>query len=416
MIKELTKGVRLNCIKSNKFKDICISINFISENNQKIATLRSLLSMMLVDRSNLYNTKQKMNEICDHLYGCTLGSRVVAYGKGHCVELRSKIINPVYIHENHNILNDWLNFIHEIVFNPSLEQDVFDENKTILESRIRRKEDDAQSYIISKVFEHVSEDEPLSIHVKGTVDCLNEFDLEDVRNTYEQLIKNDRVEIVICGDFDENQMMKMISSKLNFANRESNLELNYLIKSNDKGIKVEDKVQPQTNIAMMFATNTEIQDKKYPALKVANAIFGQLPCSFLFRVVREEHSLCYSISSHLISYDGGCLVTTGIKKENVSKTIDLILEQLQKCQNGEFNEELLDTTKMMLVNALKNSLDEMSSIVGYAFTNSLLNRNYPIEKNIEDVMNVTKEDCIEIFNRMKYLGAYVCQSEEYDYE
>ncbi len=416
MIKELSKGVRLNCIKSNKFKDICISINFISKNDQMSATLRSLLSMMLVDRSNLYDTKQKMNQICDHLYGCTLGSRVVAYGKGHCVELRSKIINPVYIHENHNIVNDWLNFIHEIVFNPSLQQDVFEENKTILESRIRRKEDDAQSYTISKVFEHVSEDEPLSIHVKGTVDCLNECSLNDIKNTYEQLIKNDRIEIVICGDFDENQMIKMISSKLNFNERNTDLELNYLIKSNDKGIKVEDKVQPQTNIAMMFATNTEIQDKKYPALKVANAMFGQLPCSFLFRVVREEHSLCYSISSHLISYDGGCLVTTGIEKENVSKTIDLILEQLQKCQNGEFDEELLDTTKMMLVNALKNSLDEMSSILGYALTNSLLNRNYPIEKNIEDVMKVSKEDCIEIFNRMKYLGTYVCQSEECDYE
>ena len=416
MVKELSKGVRLNCIKSNKFKDICISINFISENHQKSATQRSLLSMMLVDRSNLYNTKQKMNQICDHLYGCTLGSRVVSYGKGHCVELRSKIINPIYIHENHNIINDWLNFINEIIFNPCLQQNVFEENQTILESRIRRKEDDAQSYTISKVFEYVLPNEPLSIHVKGTIDYLNKCNLEDIKETYEQLIKHDRVEIVICGDFDENQMFKMISSKLKFNDRNSNLELNYLIESKEKGIKTEDKVQPQTNIAMMFATNTDIFDSKYPALKVANAMFGQLPSSFLFRVVREEYSLCYSISSHLISYDGGCLVTTGIEKENVDKTIELILEQLEKCQKGEFDDELLETTKMMLVNALKNSLDEMSSILGYAFTNSLLNRNYPIEKNIEDVMNVTKKDCIEIFNRMKYLGTYVCQTKEIDYE
>ena len=241
MIKELTKGVRLNCIKSNKFKDICISINFISENDQKSATLRSLLSMMLVDRSHLYNTKQKMNEICDHLYGATLGSRVVAYGKGHCVEIRSKIIDPIYIHENHNILNDWINFINEIIFNPSLEEDVFEENKTILESRIKRKEDDAQSYTISKVFEYVSPDEPLSIHVKGTIACLDECNLDDVKKTYHQLIANDRVEIVICGNFDENQMIKMISSKLKFNERNTNLELNYLIKSNDKGIEIEEK-------------------------------------------------------------------------------------------------------------------------------------------------------------------------------
>ena len=416
MIKELSKGVRLNCIKTNKFKDICMSINFISNNEQMSATQRTLLSMMLVDRSALYNTKQKMNQICDHLYGCTLGSRVVAYGKGHCVELRSKIINPVYIHENHNILNDWINFIHEIIFNPCLDENVFDENKTILESRIKRKDDDAQSYTISKVFEYVGENEPLSIHVKGTLNCLNECNLQNIKEEYQKLIQENQIEIVICGDFDENQMIKMIDSKLNFSDRNSNLELNYLINSNEKGINVEDKDQPQTNIAMMFATNTDIFDSKYPALKVANAMFGQLPSSFLFRVVREEHSLCYSISSHLISYDGGCLVTTGIEKENVEKTIQLILEQLQKCKDGQFDDELLDTTKNMLVNALKNSLDEMSSIIGYAFTNSILKRYYPIENNIKDVMNVTKEDCIEVFNRMKYLGTYVCQTKEDDYE
>ena len=416
MIKELTNGVRLNCIKTNKFKDICMSINFISNNDQMSATQRTLLSMMLVDRSNLYNTKQKMNQICDHLFGCTLGSRVVAYGKGHCIEIRSKIINPVYIHENHNILNDWINFIHEIVSNPCLEENVFDENKTILESRIKRKDDDAQSYAISKVFEYVGENEPLSIHVKGTIDCLNKCNLNDIKNEYHNMINNNQIEIVLCGDFDENQMIKMISSKLNFSERNLDLELNYLIQSKEKDIKIEEKDQPQTNIAMMFSTNTDIFDSKYPALKVANAMFGQLPSSFLFRVVREEHSLCYSISSHLISYDGGCLVTTGIEKENVDKTIKLILEQLDKCKQGEFDDELLDTTKIMLVNALKNSLDEMSSIIGYAFTNSLLKRNYPIEKNIEDVMNVTKEDCIEIFNRIQYLGTYVCQSKEDNYE
>ena len=43
-----------------KFKDICISINFINKNEEKKATERSLLSMMLVDRCNRYDTKKKM--------------------------------------------------------------------------------------------------------------------------------------------------------------------------------------------------------------------------------------------------------------------------------------------------------------------------------------------------------------------
>ena len=64
--------------------------------------------------------------MCDHLYGCSLGSRVLTYGQAHCIELRSKIINPVYIHENHNIINDWLNFVHEVIFNPFIVDGKFD--------------------------------------------------------------------------------------------------------------------------------------------------------------------------------------------------------------------------------------------------------------------------------------------------
>ena len=83
-----------------------------------------------------------------------------------------------------------------------------------------------------------------------------------------------------------------------------------------------------------------------------------------------------------------------------------------KCKNGEFTDEMLETTKTMLVNALLSSLDEMSSIVGYNLGNSILRRNYPIEENIQNVMNVTKEDCIEVFKKMKHIATYVCMNKE----
>ncbi len=416
MKQTISKNVTLNCIHSKKFKDICISINFLNKGTKISATERCLLSMMLVDRCNKYNTKKEMSDMCDHLYGCSLGSRVLTYGKAHCIELRSKIINPVYIHENHNIINDWLNFVHEVIFNPFIvngefDDNLFDENKKILYSRIKRKEDEAQSYTVSRLLDMVK-DYPLGIKARGDLESLKGITKEDIYKQYQQLLNEDQIEIIVCGDFDEKQITKQILDKLNFKDRNEEIETFYVIDSNDYGNVKEEKNYSQTNIAILYSTGISITDELYPTLKVCNGIFGQLPSSFLFQVVREQHSLCYSISSNLISYDGACIVTTGIEKENVDMTLNLIDEQLKKCQNGEFSDEMLDTTKRMLVNALLSSLDEMSSIVGYNLGNSILRRNYPIEENIQNVMNVTKEDCTRVFNKMKHMATYVCMSKE----
>lgn len=416
MIYNISRNVTLNCIQSKKFKDICISINFLNKSDKISATKRCLLSMMLVDRCNSLNTKKDMSDMCDHLYGCSLGSRVLTYGKAHCIELRSKIINPVYIKDNQNVVNDWLNFIHEVIFNPFIvnnefDDNLFEENKKMLYSRIKRKEDEAQSYTVSKVLDMV-EGYPLGIKARGDLESLKDITKKDIFDQYQKLIHEDQIEIVVCGDFDEEQLTKEITEKLNFKDREDATETYYVVESKDFEKKMEEKNYSQTNVAILYSTGISIKDNKFPALKVANGILGQLPSSYLFQVVREQHSLCYSISSNLISYDGACIITTGIEKENIDKTLQLIDEQLMKCKNGEFSDEMLETTKRMLVNALLSSLDEMSSIIGYNLGNMILERDYPIEENIKNVMSVTKEDCLEVFKKMEHMATYVCMSKE----
>lgn len=416
MKKIISEGVTLNCIQSKKFKDICLSINFLSDNDIKKATKRSLLSMMLVDRCNKYDTKKKMSDKCDLLYGCSLGSRVLTYGKGHCIEIRSKIINPMYIDDNQYFLDEWIDFVSETIFNPLMnnhqfDDKLFDENKKILYSRIKRREDDAQSYTVSKVLELAGKNQPLCIKARGDLSVLSDIQLEEITKQYDEMIDYDQIEIVACGDFNEEEMIQLIESKLKFKNRKKSCETYYSIENNDFGIQSEEKKQSQTNIAMIYSTDILILDQEYSALKVANGILGQLPSSYLFQVVREQHSLCYSILSTLISYDGALLITTGIEKENIEKTISLIQQQIKRCQDGDFSEELLQTTKKMLINGLLSSLDEMSSIVGYNLGNSILNREYTIEENIQNVEKVTKEDCIRVFNKMKHMATYICASE-----
>lgn len=417
MKKTIKNGVSIHCIHSDKFKDICISFNFFSSIHEKSATERALLSMMMSESCALYNSKKKMSEALDYLYGCTLGSRVISYGQLHCLEIRSKIVNPSYIRKNQNLLNDWINLLCEVLFSPYMIHDqfsidLFEENKRILQDKIVRKMDDPQSYTLRKALKLAGQGQPLGIFSNGDAECLKNLTVEDVTRQYHQMIDHDRIEILVCGDFDEQNMMTMLSNKLKFSDRLVNNESYYQLHfSNYEEIR-EEKLQSQSNIALICATNTSLMDSDYPALKVANGLFGQLPCSYLFQVVREQHSLCYSIFSSLISYDGALVISTGVEKENIDQALSLIKKQLIRCQKGDISQELLETTKKMLCNSLKSSLDEMTGILGYNLSNSILNRDYSIEKNIEDIKKVSLEDCVKVFQKIELAAAFITAAKE----
>ena len=56
----VNNGVCLHIENTNKFKDVTVSIRFLTNLTKESATIRSLLGNLLVDRTEKYDTKQKM--------------------------------------------------------------------------------------------------------------------------------------------------------------------------------------------------------------------------------------------------------------------------------------------------------------------------------------------------------------------
>ena len=419
---KIREGVTLNFIQSDKFKDIAVYIDFLHELIEKDATERSVLSMMMTDRCEKYDTKQKMSNVCDELYGATLSCRTIGCGGGHVVEFRSKIINPMYVEGSANLLRDQLCLIKEILFNPYYEQghfskEIFDEAVRLLKSKIMRRLDDAQTYSLLLAFQKAGEQQPLSISALGSLDILSKLTIEDVEKQYQSMLTNDPVEIMVCGQYDELQMGRMIESIFDFTQRSAKVNTHYCLNTaaSDEITKVEKDI-PQTNIAMIWKNGIDVVDEQYAALRVANGIFGQYSTSYLFQEVREKHSLCYSIFSNLISFDGALVVSTGIEHQNIDQTIQLIKEQFERCKKGEFSDELISVTNKMIINSLKASRDDMNSMMSYAYNNSLLNRELTIEENIERISNVSKEAILKAFNACELLATVVLTGKEKAHE
>ncbi len=128
--------------------------------------------------------------------------------------------------------------------------------------------------------------------------------------------------------------------------------------------------------------------------------------------VREKNSLCYSIYSNLIAFDGAMGITTGIEKKDIDQVLMLIQEQIETLKNGTFDEELLTVTKTMIINSLKAGDDVMNTMATLRYQNDLLNREYTSKDIIECIQKVTRADVIEMAQRLEQKTTYIVTSEE----
>ena len=411
-------GIKIHVIAEKKFKDIGVSIRFSAPLREESASARSMLAMLFCDYCAAYPSKQAMANHMDRLYGMSFHASTMGYGKGQVLEIRSRILDDRYVDSKEHLLEEQFAFLHEVIFHPYLEDGKFaesmiEEARTVLLSKLKRMQDDPSSYSVSRALELADHAAPLSISALGTKKRIQSISGEEVFAAYEQLLQEDEIDVIVCGNVDERKIEELVKRYLPFSGEHREIAHAYQVQIAAPLRRIEEsKAISQTYLMLLYQSNCQIGDKNYWPLKVANAMLGQYPSSFLFQEVREKHSLCYSIYSNLISFDGALAITTGIQRKDIEKAIALIHEQVEKIKSGAFSEELFATSKDLLYASIKGTKDEMASFMAYAYQCALLKEPFDLESTLQEIKAVTREDIIQAASLLEEKLIYVLYGEE----
>lgn len=154
----------------------------------------------------------------------------------------------------------------------------------------------------------------------------------------------------------------------------------------------------QGKLVLGFRLGMTDRNDDYAAKRIMSDVFGGNPNSKLFKVVREEMSLCYYCSSRMIRAKGVMLVQSGIESFNEEKAKQAILDQLEEIKKGNFTEADLDASKKALEDAFKSVSDSPEALDSW-FTTQLEHSEYLYpEDYINMFKGVTKEDVIRAAN------------------
>ncbi|MFR6071866.1 MAG: M16 family metallopeptidase [Faecalitalea cylindroides] len=396
----------MNYISSNKFSDVSVAIRTQLPLERSTITAYNILVYMLKTKTELFKTKQALISNLNEAYGMKLACGLSSYGADLILTTRIQYIRSDWIEEE-----DYIHKVKEItdqvLFHSVLDEASFEEAKYLYRNKLTRILDDPDGLVIYTCLTTLNTNHEISIPIQGSLDDLDQLTLQDIQNVYSAYLKADK-HILVCGCLDEEMKTYLermdSSSKLN-STRSLLPILDYQEEIIEKNIS-------QSSIALVYATSTDILSEDYYKMFVMNSLLGQSPTSLLFEEVREKHSLCYSISSYLIQFDGALIITLGTNKENIEKAIDLINQQIQRIIDLDFDPELLNTAKKDCIDSLIVAQDYPFSQIDQRFMDVLLSRDTDRDKKIKNIQKVSLEDVSAAAKKLKKISSVIVKEVE----
>ena len=408
----LKNGITFHNINSNKFKTNLCAVFLTFPITFENATKDTLIALMLKRGSKNLKTREEITSKLAELYGAEFDSGIDKSGDNHVLKFYLESLNEEYLPKKENLLEKSIEVLLDIVFNPNVENDKFNENfleqeKEHLEQIINSKIDNKAMYALNRCVEEMYEGKPYGIYKYGYVEKLTEITAQNLYEYYKNLIATCKIDIFVSGNntnvdriLQNNEIIK------NLQDREPEYVKEGSLSNSNTEKLVEDKMDvSQGKIVIGMDLKLQNAEEQYWA-HVYNTILGGSANSKLFQNVREKESLAYTVSSNYMRLKSNIFIRAGIEIDNYEKALKIIKQQLQDMQNGNFLDDDIKQAKRTLEATINNIPEEQDIEISYYFGHELSGNKTTIEEYKNKIENVSKENIVTIANSININTIY----------
>lgn len=398
--------MRVYKINNDKFKSIYISYNFTMEvKENSVFSNNAVLGALMAKSSRKYQTQKEIEKYLNSLYGANYDVNVEKYGDLYNLEFRIEYINKKFLPGNEDLLENILNFLKEMIYNPAdwTDENIKREKEFILE-RINERKDEKLKYGVQRAEELLCKDEPFGVFLYGDQDNVQNVDKDVLKNAYSELLKS-CVTVIISGNLEGydniEETFNEVFKNIEFSSKEvTDLIYNTKRESDNKTEEVKEYQDTTQSVLSLGLRIKDCTIDDFYALNLYNAILGTTPSSKLFQNVREKESLAYTVRSRYYRFKDIIVIFAGINKENYQKAVDVIKEQIEAIKKGEISKEEFESAKDSLMADLLEWKDSKIAMAKMKFANIIAfkDADITVEDMRERMSRVTLEDIIRVAN------------------
>lgn len=387
----------LHFIKTDIFKTITMKVIFHTPIIKEDITKRNILSDILLQSTKEYKTRRDLTIKSEDLYAADIYTSNQRVGNYIMTSFILQTLNDKYTEENN--FEESIKFLHEIIFNPDVEEERFKEDKLELVKSnatlaLNSIKEDAANYSLIRMSEAYDKTSPISYRMTGYLEDLDKITEENLYEYYERMLDNDYVDIFILGDINEKELLPIIKKYFKFKKVKKRKASYYLPNKKTRKRRLfakETTKNSQSKLAIACPITKMTDYEKNYSLLLANIILGGTGDSKLFKEVREENSLCYTIRSNYNRLDNLMVINAGIDNVNFDKAVELITKNVQDMKKGKFTDSDINVAKEFYKTSAESLMESPSRIINEVLTEEILGVE-PLSERVRKIEKVTKKD------------------------
>ncbi len=368
--RELSPGVWLRAVHTEKFKSAYLSFTLLTPLNRKTAGLNALIPYVLRRGSVGHPDMESLSAALDELYGGAIEAAVRKKGETQCIGFAASFLDDAYTLDGEKILESAASLMGELLLFPYTENGGFspaytEGEKANLIDRIRSQVNDKRSYANQRLTQEMCRYEAFGTDRFGDEESVAAVTPEALWEQYQKLLREAGVEIYYCGSARADRVeaaVRIALAALPESQKRQEPSCEVRVTAGFSPNVVEESMDvTQGKLVLGFRTGGQTcWETEFSALSMCNAIFGGTTLSKLFMNVREKLSLCYYASSVLEPRKGIMLVSSGIEFDQYQTAKTEILMQLEAIRCGEIEDWEMEGARRTLIGAYRAMLDDQS--------------------------------------------------------
>ena len=411
--RKIADGVYFSSITDKRYKKNLISVAFSTQLSEDTATENVIVPVLLTKCNSKLPTYKAFNNKMSRLYASGIGGTA---GRQYDLQtFGAYYLDDIYALSGEKMTGIMTDILIDCLTSPVTENGVFSEKfvelekKTVIDN-IETAINDKRSYAIERAMKTICKGEPASVCSYGTVEKAKLITPDSAYKAYRRMLETMPCEIICTGCSDFEGVAEKFAAAFEKVGRHD-IE-NTTIALSPVKTQTEEVTERLTVNQSKLVLGFKSHSDDDAALVLLQKIFGGTTSSKLFRNVREKMSLCYYCSAARNDLKGIMLVNSGVENENIEKTKEAVIDQLEEIKNGNFTNEDINFAEMAIKNDFKSVADSAGNVSNWYFDCIRKNDIVTPEEKLGRYLGVSKERIIAAAKSMVLDSVYVLTGNE----